>query len=158
MNSNPDFPFGTYRNQCLLSRYLPHVQGAVDRGRIEPPIWTCESPVTRNLIFASKIMKNGHIRVPTGFLKSIWGELVPSCFGFFSASRSTFPSSPEGAGLFALVNEQDCNLFRIVRCRKLDWHTSIRCCLYDVDSKGFRSEPPHSRMVADPGCDVTGLT
>jgi hypothetical protein len=38
MNSNPDFPFGTYRNQCLLSRYLPHVQGAVDRGRIDLPI------------------------------------------------------------------------------------------------------------------------
>ena len=82
MNSNPDFPFGTFRNQCLLSWYLPHVQGAVDRGRIEPPIWTCESPVTRNLIFASKIMKNGHIRVPTGFLKSGWGDCFPPASDF----------------------------------------------------------------------------
>jgi hypothetical protein len=32
----------------------------------------------------------------------------------------------EGTGLFSLVNKQDCNLFRIVWCRKPDWHASIR--------------------------------
>ena len=158
MNSNPDFPFGTYRNQCLLSRYLPHVQGAVDRGRIDLPILYMR---ISNYPKPQLCLENHE---KWSYSRSDWisevrmGGLLPSCFGFFSASRTTFPSCPEGAGLFALVNEQDCNLFRIVRCRKPDWHASIRSCLYDVDSKGFRSEPPHSRMVADPGCDVAGLT